>query len=485
MRLSDLIGTNHHATAIEIRGLASDSRLVGPGFLFAALPGARANGASFVDSAIAQGAVAVLAEPGAVATDSGAYVITDSNPRRRLALMAARFFGQQPRTTVAVTGTNGKTSTARFAAQIWTACGKRAGSIGTLGIEGPEGQLSGSLTTPDPISLHESLRRLVDADCDHVAIEASSHGLAQYRLDGVEIRAAAFTNLGRDHMDYHATERDYFAAKLRLFSEVLRRDGTAVLNADSSWLPALRAACESRGIAVLTYGTADDADIRIGEFASDTRGQTFRLTYGGRTERVLLPLFGSFQVANAVAAGLLTHATGTPWPKVLEALGHVRGVPGRLQLAGELPNRARVFVDYAHTPDALAAVLRALRSHAKGRLLVVFGCGGDRDRGKRRAMGRIAGAFADIVLVTDDNPRTEHPAAIRSEILSGCPGAQEIGDRRDAIERAVALLEAGDVLVVAGKGHESGQIVGTEVRPFDDVKVVASALCRRRPRGDA
>jgi UDP-N-acetylmuramoyl-L-alanyl-D-glutamate--2,6-diaminopimelate ligase len=482
MRLSELIGGNTRASAIEILGLTSDSRRVEPGFLFAALPGVQANGANFIAAAIAQGAVAVLADPHAAAglERSPAYVVADDNPRRRLAQIAARFYGGQPKTAVAVTGTNGKTSIAHFTAQIWAELGFAAGSIGTLGVHGPAGELAGSLTTPEPVALHRSLRDLAASGCDHVAIEASSHGLAQYRLDGVALQAGAFTNLGRDHLDYHASERDYFAAKLRLFTEVLGDNGTAVLNADSPWLASLRVACEIRDLRVLTFGTAQDADVRLANFSADSRGQVFDVVFEGRPERVLLPLFGSFQAANAVCAGLLAHATGTPWPHVVHALGHLRGVPGRLQLAGELSNRARVFIDYAHTPDALSAVLKALRPHAKGGLAVVFGCGGDRDRGKRKEMGRIAAALADRIVVTDDNPRSESPAAIRAEILKGCPQATEIADRREAIEHAVHALAAGEVLVVAGKGHETGQIVGSEVRPFDDSKVVAAALCRSR-----
>jgi UDP-N-acetylmuramoyl-L-alanyl-D-glutamate--2,6-diaminopimelate ligase len=462
---------------IEIVGLTCDSRQVGPGFLFAALPGTRADGRAFILDAVTRGAAAVLAPPGTEIDRRGRSValIAVENPRRLYALMAARFFGAQPKMIAAVTGTNGKTSTVAFLRQIWTHLGRRAASLGTLGLVAPGMEIAGSLTTPDPVDLHKSLKDLADAGIGCLAMEASSHGLAQYRLDGVKITAAAFTNLTRDHLDYHGTVDAYLKAKLRLFTDVLPPTGTAVINADATYADAVEAACRKRGQRVFTYGRRG-RDIRTKAITPSVGSQTLTLSVQGRDATVILPLVGAFQAENALCAFGLAIACGDDAGVALKALENLTSVSGRLQLVGRHPSGAPVYVDYAHTPDALMTVLKALRPHASRKLHVVFGCGGDRDPGKRPEMGRIADEFADAVIVTDDNPRSEDPSAIRREILAGCPAAREIGDRAEAIRVALDALQSGDVLVVAGKGHERGQIVGTEVRPFDDVEEVLSAL---------
>ncbi len=464
-------------TDTEIVGLTCDSRRVEPGFLFAALPGTRADGRAFKPDAVTRGAAAVLTPPGTEVDRRGRTValIAVENPRRLYALMAARFFGAQPKAVAAVTGTNGKTSTVTFLRQIWTRLGRRAASLGTLGIIAPGAEIAGNLTTPDPVDLHKSLKDLADAGVGHLAMEASSHGLAQYRLDGVAITAAAFTNLTRDHLDYHGTVDAYLKAKLRLFNDILPPTGTAVINADAPYADAVEAACRKRGQRVLTYGHRG-RDIRAKAVAASVGGQTLTLLVQERDATVVLPLVGAFQAENALCALGLAIACGEDAGAALKALESLTSVPGRLQLVGRHPSGAPVFVDYAHTPDALMTVLKALRPHASRKLHVVFGCGGDRDPGKRPEMGRIADEFADVVIVTDDNPRSEDPADIRREILTGCPAAGEIGDRAEAIRVALGALQSGDVLVVAGKGHERGQIIGTEVRPFDDAEEVLAAL---------
>jgi UDP-N-acetylmuramoyl-L-alanyl-D-glutamate--2,6-diaminopimelate ligase len=472
---NDIAGTT-------ITGLASDSRRVKPGFLFAALPGGRADGRDFVADAVRRGAVAVLGPPGTPCPEPAAEasgrpvpLIADDNPRRRLALMAARFFGRQPATVAAVTGTNGKTSVAWFLRQIWTRLGRTAASLGTLGISAPGVEIRGSLTTPDPVELHETLARLAAAGVDCLAMEASSHGLVQHRLDGVRVAAAAFTNLTRDHLDFHGTTEAYLAAKSRLFSEVVEPGGVAVLNADSPDVAAVEAAAVKGRLRVLMYGHRG-ADIALAEMAPMADGQRLDISVAGIGGRVMLPLVGDFQVSNALAALGLAVATGADPAAAMAALETLQPVPGRLERVARLNGGAAVYVDYAHTPDALTAVLKALRPQVENRLVVVFGCGGDRDRGKRPEMGRIAAALADSVIVTDDNPRGEEPAAIRREILAACPGAIEVGDRAEAITTAVAGLRRKDVLVVAGKGHETGQIVGERVLPFDDAEVVRVAV---------
>ncbi len=476
MRLSDLIGHNGTASEIDIRGLTADSRAVEPGYLFAALSGTRAQGADFIGDAISQGAVAVLAEPTVTFDPSQAYLVADSNPRRRLALMAAQFFDAQPETVVAVTGTNGKSSIVEFVRQIWTQLGQTAASMGTLGVN-VEGQASTpSLTTPDPVEVHRRLAELKSAGVDHLALEASSHGLAQHRLDGVRIKAAAFTNLSRDHLDYHDSYEDYFLAKLRLFGELLPPGGTAVLNTETPMFEEFLDICWGRGLKILTVGKG--GDLALTRCAPDMDGQQLSLTLGRDEYQVTLPLIGDFQASNALVAAGLVIATGGDPKATVNALSNLKPARGRLELVAAHPNGARIFVDYAHTPDALQAVLQSLRPHTAGKLHIVFGAGGDRDRGKRPQMGAVSAELADKVIVTDDNPRREDPAAIRREILAACQDALEVADRHAAIAKAIADLQAGDVLVVAGKGHEQGQIIGDETLPFDDAEVVKSVLAR-------
>jgi UDP-N-acetylmuramoyl-L-alanyl-D-glutamate--2,6-diaminopimelate ligase len=487
LKLTELTEPNSEAGAVspqpdpEILGLTADSRAVKPGFLFAALRGVLRDGRAFAGEAVAKGAVAILTDdPAALALDPQdrrrTAIIADPNPQRRLALLAARFHSRQPRVSAAVTGTNGKTSVAHFTRELWTGIGCRAASIGTLGLIAPGGRRSGALTTPDPVGLHRDLAALAQDGIDHVAIEASSHGLAQYRLDGVAFAAAAFTNLTRDHLDYHGDMESYRAAKERLFIDLLVPGGPAVLNADSGEFGCLRALCRDAGHPVIAYGNAPGCELRIVERRPLPFGQRIAADLWGTRHAIELPLVGEFQAMNVLAALGLVVATGTPLDRALGVLPHLGGVPGRLQLVGQTAGGAPIFVDYAHTPDALATVLAALRSHSEGRLAVVFGAGGDRDRGKRPMMGQVASELADLVYVTDDNPRSEDPAEIRRAILAATPEAIEIGDRRAAIAAAIAALRPGDVLVIAGKGHETGQIVGGEILPFDDAVVAAEVL---------
>lgn len=455
----------------EISGLSADSRDVKPGFLFAALQGGRADGADYVGEAIAKGAAAVLAVPGTQAP--GVALVENENPRRALAFLAAKYFGPQPETAVAVTGTNGKTSVVGFIRQIWQRLGVRAASLGTLGVLGPDGKQALHHTTPEPIELHRILAELALGGVTHVAMEASSHGLNQSRLDATHIAAAGFTNLSRDHLDYHPTTEAYLAAKMRLFTEVTAADGAAVLNADSHEYPELAAACRDRGMRVIGYGR-HAADLRVIGLRPNGSSLYLDLRADGQDHSLRLPLLGDFQAWNALCALGLVIATGGETAAAIEALEHLRGVPGRLQLVTE-HNGGRVFVDYAHTPDALDHCLRALRPHATNHLTVVFGCGGDRDTGKRSEMGRIACTLADRIIVTDDNPRNEDPAAIRSQVLAGCDHAVEVPGRAEAIRTAIAGLDEGDVLVLAGKGVESGQDIGSEVVPFDDTTQARAA----------
>ena len=468
------------AEDIEVSGLTADSRAVERGFLFAALPGAKADGRNFIDQAITRGASAILAPSGTAlrSCPRGVALVTDDNPRRALALIAASFFGRQPKTIAAVTGTSGKTSTVEFTRQLWAILGLRAASLGTLGIVTPERATYGALTTPDPIELHRTLADLAGEGIDHLAMEASSHGLDQFRLDGVRVAAAAFTNLSRDHLDYHGTFEAYLDAKFRLFETLLLPGGGAVINADAPEFEVVAARCRARGARVMSYGRAR-ADLRL--VAQELAGDGQRLTvelFGTRRE-VLFPVAGGFQAMNALAALGLVIATGAEPAAAFAALAQLEGVHGRLELVAHHPNGAPVFVDYAHKPGALEIVLQTLRPHTSGALVVVFGCGGDRDRGKRPMMGEIAARLADRVIVTDDNPRSEDPAAIRAEILAAAPGAVEIGDRAAAIAAAIGGLGRDDVLVIAGKGHETGQTVAGVTHPFDDsavARVVAARL---------
>jgi len=462
----------------EILGLTADSRLVEPGFLFAALPGIRQDGRRFVADAAAKGAAAILIDPegaSALPESIALPLLIDPNPRRALARAAARFYAPQPTMVVAVTGTNGKTSTASFTRQIWQHAGRAAASIGTLGIETANGLEDGALTTPDPVSLHAAFGRLKRDHIDHVAMEASSIGLDQYRLDGVTLKAAAFTNLTQDHLDYHGTMDAYLAAKLRLFAELLPPDGAAVINADTSAFQRFRDAAGGR--TVLDYGVSAK-EIRLIDRRMLAQGQALELEILGHRRSIDLPLLGTFQVMNALAALGLGIATGIPIDDAVAALGHLAGVHGRIEKIVTLPNGAPVFVDYAHTPDGLEKVLTALRPHASNRLICVFGAGGDRDPTKRPKMGAIVAQLADMAVVTDDNPRSEAPALIREAIRAACPQAIEIGDRAEAIAWAMQSLGPGDLLVVAGKGHEQGQTIAGIVYPFDDSSVVR-AVARR------
>ena len=461
---------------MEIVGLTCDSRRVEPGFLFAALPGEHADGRDFIDEAMKRGAAAVLAPPGTRIDDPRrqAALLTDDNPRRRFAHLAARFFNGQPAKVAAVTGTNGKTSVVSFAHQIWTRLGRNAASMGTLGVTAPGLKAPADLTTPDPVDLHRNLRDLAGRGVERLALEASSHGLDQYRLDGVAVIAAGFTNLSRDHLDYHGSMKAYLEAKLRLFVDIMGPGGTAVLNADSEHFPAFSQTAGVRRQRIVSYGLKGK-DIRLEESQPLSAGQRLEITLLGRSHSLVLPLIGTFQAENALCALGLAVACGDDPEPAAAALEELAGAPGRVQLAARHANGAAVYVDYAHTPDALAGVLGALRPHAEGRLVVVFGCGGDRDKGKRPEMGKIAAEMADAAIVTDDNPRGESPVLIRRQIIAACPSAREIGDRAEAIHTAVDELRAGDLLVVAGKGHETGQDVGGEVLAFCDAEVAAAA----------
>jgi UDP-N-acetylmuramoyl-L-alanyl-D-glutamate--2,6-diaminopimelate ligase len=480
-RLSDLVKRDLAADP-QISGVTADSRKVRPGFLFAALPGSKVDGKTFAARAVEAGAVAVIAS-----SDLGLAVptIVASDPRRAYALAAAEFWGVQPQTCVAVTGTNGKTSVAGFCRQLFAHAGLKAASMGTLGVrisapgEADRQLTPPGLTTPDAADVAEMLARLAAEGVTHFAMEASSHGVDQRRLDGVKLTAAGFLNLTQDHLDYHGTMGVYRAAKLRLFETLLPRGGTAVLNADSDAFPAFAAAAVTAGQTILSVGEAGQG-LTLVERTLLADGQRLVIEAQGARHTVRIPLAGGFQASNALVAAGLCLAAGLDLAQVLAGLETLEGAPGRLQRVGAGARGGEAYVDYAHTPDGLETVLEALRPHARGRLIVVFGAGGDRDRGKRPLMGAIAARLADVAIVTDDSPRTEDPAAIRAEVLGGAGAAKaevrEIGDRREAIRAAVALLQDGDLLVVAGKGHEQGQIVGDAVHPFDDVSEVAQAL---------
>jgi len=459
-----------------VTGFAIDHRKVAPGTVFGAFQGTVVNGEDFIPAAVSAGAIAVVARPQAEV--NGAAHLADPQPRRAFARLAAQFFRPVPATVVAVTGTNGKTSTVEMTRQIWRMCGQRAASIGTLGVTTPDESVSTGLTTPDIVTFLSNMTGLAREGVTHVAYEASSHGLSQYRNEGLPVAAGAFTNLSRDHLDYHADMDDYFAAKMRLFSEVVSDGGTAVIWADDAWSERAIAAARARSLAVLSVGEAGEA-IRLIARKPGQLGQELEIEYEDGRHTVMLPLIGAYQAANAlVAAGLVLVTGGEAW-QVFDALGRLQPVRGRLERAVITAAGVPVYVDYAHTPDALAAAIDALRPHVArdggGRLITVFGAGGDRDVGKRAQMGEVAAAHSELVIVTDDNPRGEDPAAIRQQVLAGAPGAREIGDRRAAIRAAIDEARAGDIVLVAGKGHEQGQIVGTgeamRVLPFDDVTV--------------
>ena len=478
MRLIDLLEGDlkqlTNATVIkdlEITGLTCDSRKVNPGFLFAAIPGSSGDGRDYIHDALKRGASAILAPTG-TSGDGDIVVVNSENTRQSYAQMAARFFDQQPPRIAAITGTNGKTSVVSFVRQIWEILGRKAASLGTLGIVAPGFQTSKGLTTPDPVDLHESLAVLCKRGVETLALEASSHGLDQYRLDGVNISMAGFTNLSRDHLDYHGSMEKYLDAKKRLFSEILVDDGVSVLNADSDAYPALVEVARGR---IISYGRKGK-DIRLDDSQAFEDGQRLSLNVMGNAYKITLPLSGAFQVENAMCALGIILADGADPATAVKTLEDLQGVPGRLQHVGNSPDGAAIYVDFAHTPDALAIVLKTLRPHAKGNLNLVFGCGGDRDAGKRPDMGRIASELADKIIVTDDNPRSEDAATIRAQSLTACPAALEVGDRAQAIRQAIAQLRKGDVLVIAGKGHETGQFIEGVVHPFNDAEEVRDAL---------
>lgn len=453
----------------KLEGLTQDSRAVKPGYLFAAFPGTKTDGRKYIGDAVRNGAKVILAQTGTQLPDGvkDITLVTDDNPRHCFAMLAAEFYARQPKYIAAVTGTNGKTSVVHFSEQLWTARGLKAASIGTL--------TGKNMTTPDPVALHKNLADLAGAGVDRVAMEASSHGLDQCRLDGVKIKAAGFTNLSRDHLDYHTDMEDYFQAKIRLFSEVMEPNGVAVLNADSDQFEKISEAARKAGHRILSYGFKGN-DLKILELTPEPHGQLCRFEILGKKHDLVLPLVAGFQAMNALCALGLVMAGDMKAGDYIEALKELRGAPGRLQLVQGHPRHAAVYIDYAHTPDALETVLKALRPHTQGRLVCLFGCGGDRDKGKRPIMGEISAEYADAVIVTDDNPRSEDPDDIRRDILAGASGAREIAGRAEAIYAAISDLKEGDVLLIAGKGHEQGQIFADHTEPFDDVQQAREAI---------
>lgn len=477
MKLSDLWPDYRGEHDPEIEGVTADSRGVKKGSLFVAVPGRKYDGCAFIDDALAHGAVAVVAPGGCTGSDQIPLIVVD-NPRQALSQIAARFYGRQPDHIVAVTGTNGKTSTVHFTQQLWQMMGHKAASLGTLGVRGAKLARPGAMTTPDPVELHAMVADVAAAGITHLALEASSHGIEQYRLDGLKITAAAFTNLTRDHLDYHGSMEAYFAAKERLFAELVQDGGTAVLNADVPEYKALKATAEGRGLHVMSYGEKGET-LRLAHATPQPDGQDIIIEFAGRRYDMHLPLVGRFQAMNVLCAlGLLMAENGGN-KTLAEAIVHLpnlKRAPGRLELVPGHPKGA-VYVDYAHTPNALEMILKALRPHTQGRLICVVGCGGDRDKGKRPIMGKIAADLADKVIITDDNPRSEDPATIRAEVLEGAgPKALEIEGRREAIRRAVRDMDKGDVLVIAGKGHEQGQIFVNHTEYFDDVEEAQNAI---------
>jgi len=460
---------------LAVTGISADSRAVKPGFLFVAVPGTKVDGLGFLSQAVAGGAVAVLAECEPPAPlPAHVALVSVPNVRRALALAAARFYPRQPATIAAVTGTSGKTSVTAFTRQIWTALGHAAASIGTVGVVTPAGEEYGALTTPDPVELHRIVDRIAGEGITHLAVEASSHGLDQHRLDGLRVGIAGFTNISRDHLDYHGTQEAYRQAKLILFRNLVKPDGVAVVAVDHTFAAEVKDAARGRSLRIIEVGRTA-RDIRLISSTVVGFSQVLTLGYGGVKYQVQLPLVGAFQVENALVAAGQAIAAGGDAAAVFAALEGLVGAKGRLELVGR-KSGAPIFVDYAHKPDALAKALDALRPYVSGKLVVVFGAGGDRDAGKRPLMGAIAAAKADRVIVTDDNPRSEEPGAIRAAILGGAPGADEIGDRNEAIHRAVMDLAGGDVLLIAGKGHETGQIIGQKIVPFSDHEAVRDAL---------
>jgi len=456
----------------DVTGLSADSRRIEPGMLFAALPGSRVDGRGFIPDALRHGAIAVLAETGTTlpTTDRTISLVTDDCAPRRFARMASQFYAGQPKCIAAVTGTNGKTSVAAFTRQMWRMADAAAASLGTLGLDcddASQARLTSGMTTPDTVELHQVLARLVDDGVEHLVLEASSHGLAQHRLDGVRVSIGAFTNLTHDHLDYHGDMAAYRQAKARLFSDIVVAGGSVVLNRESPEHTHLVAVARGRRLTILDYGFGQ-GEISCDRMTATADGWHLRLTLCGESGEAHLPLWGRFQVLNALAAAGIGLASGLSTAQVLDTLGRLRGAPGRMETIGTTVAGGLLVVDYAHTPDALEATLQAMRPHIEGRLAVVFGCGGDRDSAKRPIMGKIAADNADQVYVTDDNPRHENAATIRQKIMLHAPGACEIADRRQAIQQAAQQLVAGDGLLIAGKGHETGQIIGDTALPFDD-----------------
>jgi UDP-N-acetylmuramoyl-L-alanyl-D-glutamate--2,6-diaminopimelate ligase len=470
MRLGALTGGSEDAV---VTGFAIDHRKVAPGTVFGAFPGARFNGEDFIPAAVAAGAIAVVVQPGIAV--AGAHAIVADNPRQAFAALAAKFFAPFPETSVAVTGTNGKTSTVEMTRQLWRMAGHHAASIGTLGVTTADDRVTTGLTTPDVVTFLSNVAGLAREGVTHLAFEASSHGLSQYRIDGPKVAAAAFTNLSRDHLDYHKDMAEYFTAKMRLFSEVLAPGGTAVVWADDEYAPRVIDLARERGNRLMTVGERGDA-LRLVSRDPTLLGQGLVIEAEGKVHKVNLPLIGGYQAANALTAAALVIATGADVATTIANLARLQPVRGRLERAVIAKSGAPVYVDYAHTPDAVEAAIAALKPHAAGRLIIVLGAGGDRDQGKREPMGQVAAAHADLVYVTDDNPRSEDPAAIRAAILKGAPGAIDIGDRRAAIAAAIAEAGPRDIVLLVGKGHEQGQIVGDLVLPFDDVTVARECV---------
>lgn len=479
MKLSELLNIGHNGADIEIFGIAADSREVKRGYLFVALPGLIYNGADFIDDAIDAGASAILSIPkykNNNNNNNNAVVwITNKYPSKIFPKIVSKFFNLQPENIAAVTGTNGKTSVSLFTQQIWEKLDIKAASLGTLGIQSDNYQKYTGLTTPDPIMIHRSLSDLYNLGVNHVVIEASSHGLDQRRLDGLNISASAFTNLTHDHLDYHKTEAEYLNAKKRLFSDLMRPSSTAVINIDSPFASEIQEICISKSHKIITVGKSE-SNIRLLNQRTSLTGQKIAVVYEEKIYEISLPLVGHFQAINALMAVGLVIGCGGNAVHALETLSQLQPVRGRMELAGRHPNGATIFVDYAHTPDALKTVLQALKPHTKNELKVIFGCGGNRDKAKRKIMGKLACNLADQVYVTDDNPRSENPSMIRNEILKECPGGHDVGERLGAIKNAVSDLKPGDILLIAGKGHEQGQVIGNNVINFDDVSVVCSTI---------
>ncbi len=479
MKLTELLRVISHDgkgfADVEITGITADSSKVKDGYVFFALKGEKTDGAQFIPQAVTNGAVAVVVDEGSGKRDDGVLYIYVKNSRLALAKVAAVFYGKQPENIVAVTGTDGKTSTADFFRQFMFLAGKKSASVGTIGVISGEGKslYEGTLTTPDSVALHKMLAELKDDGVDYLAMEASSHGLSQYRLDGVKLKAAAFTNIARDHLDYHKTEEAYFIAKSRLFSELLPEGATAVLNQDDKRFSELKAICEKRKHRIIGFGRKG-SEFTINSITPTGHGQSVELVLFGKKYSVEVPLVGEFQVMNILTALGLAVGCGVDLEKLLGVIHKLKGVSGRLEQVALMKNGASVFIDYAHTPMALENILKTLRPHTKNKLYVVFGCGGDRDAGKRPLMGKAASEFADLVVVTDDNPRSEEPASIRAAVMAGCIdkiSCKEVADRKKAIYSAIEKLQAGDVLVIAGKGHEKIQIIGKEHLLFDDAQV--------------